>query len=638
MGIGGIGRVSDQMRMSLTLNSIRANQLQSGLVQQQLATGDRLLTASNDPDAANQAMSLQRRLGLSAQVLENLKTATVVFNQTDEALGNAGDLLTQATVLASDSIDATASERESNAQMIQSIIDALVGIANLRVGDTYVFAGTACLSPAFGADANGVRYLGNDSARAADLGGVGRTPVGLVGSEVFGLAGRGVTGWRDLTPAMTAESRLGSLAGAAGAGIRLDAITVSDGTDTWRVDLTGCDRVGDVIDAIGAATGGAVAASIGPDGRCLHLAGAPGANLTVGEAGSGWAAHDLGLFAPTGQGDSFTGQSVRPRITATTALADLAGGAGADLASGIVITNGGAAATLTFDADATVGDLLNRINAAGLGVEARINADGTGLDVLNQVAGAQLRIGENGGTTAEDLGIRSLHGGTALADLNDGTGVHCTQDRTDLRITARDGTSFEVDLSGAVTLDDVVAAINGAATAAGVAVAAAIRMSGNGLELTDATGGAGTLSAISINNATAAADLGIAQAVSAATLTGEDVNPVSAGGVFTHLAQLRDAMLSGDTAEITRIAQEVEQDGEDLLRIRGRMGGLVQDVQARATRADDLNTDYLSMLSDLKDTDFAEAVTRFQALQLALQANLMTSSSMLNLSLLDFLR
>ncbi len=637
MGVGGIGRVTDQMRMSFTLNSLRATQRQSGRVQQQLATGERLAAPSDDPDAANRAMGLQRLGELREQVLANLDAAAVVFDHTDNALGEARDLLTEATVLASDSIDATDAERRSNAQMIQSMIDRLVSIANLRVGDTYVFAGTDCLSPAFAVDANGVRYLGNDDARAADLGGIDRTPVGLVGSEVFGLSGRGVTGWADLTPAMTAETRLATLDGAAGEGIRLDAIEVSDGTDTWQIDLTGCDRVGDVIDAIDDATGGAVTAAIAPGGTALHLTGAPGADLTVGEAAHGWAAHDLGLFASTGQGDSFTGEAVRPRLTETTALANLAGGAGLDLASGLRITHGGTDATLTFDADTTVGDLLNRINAAA-GVEARINAAGDGIDVLNRIAGAALRIGENGGTTAEDLGLRSLHGATVLADLNDGTGVHRSDGETDLRITARDGASFEVDLSGAVTLDDVVAAVNAAAAGAGVAVTAAIRTTGNGLELTDATGGAGALSVISINDATAAADLGIDRTVAAATLSGEDVNPVSAGGVFTHLAELRDAMLDGDPAEITRIAGKLDADGEALLALRGRMGGLVADLEARATRAEALTTDDLSVLSSLTDTDYAEAITRFQALQLALQANLMTSSSTLSLSLLDFLR
>ena len=43
------------------------------------------------------------------------------------------------------------------------------------------------------------------------------------------------------------------------------------------------------------------------------------------------------------------------------------------------------------------------------------------------------------------------------------------------------------------------------------------------------------------------------------------------------------------------------------------------------------------LLSSLSDTDFTEAVARFQTLQNALQATLQTTGQMLNLSLLDFL-
>ena len=42
--------------------------------------------------------------------------------------------------------------------------------------------------------------------------------------------------------------------------------------------------------------------------------------------------------------------------------------------------------------------------------------------------------------------------------------------------------------------------------------------------------------------------------------------------------------------------------------------------------------------SDIRDVDFAEAVTRYQNLATALQANLMAASQMTGMILLDFLR
>jgi flagellin-like hook-associated protein FlgL len=43
-------------------------------------------------------------------------------------------------------------------------------------------------------------------------------------------------------------------------------------------------------------------------------------------------------------------------------------------------------------------------------------------------------------------------------------------------------------------------------------------------------------------------------------------------------------------------------------------------------------------LSQIRDLDYAEAITRLQAASTTLQANLQTSSLVLDLSLLDYLR
>ena len=81
-------------------------------------------------------------------------------------------------------------------------------------------------------------------------------------------------------------------------------------------------------------------------------------------------------------------------------------------------------------ATTTVEDLLNAINASGTAVRAQINASGTGIDILNPTQGPQMTIAENGGTTASDLGVRSLGPATQLSELNDGKGVRTCRQRT----------------------------------------------------------------------------------------------------------------------------------------------------------------------------------------------------------------
>ena len=66
--------------------------------------------------------------------------------------------------------------------------------------------------------------------------------------------------------------------------------------------------------------------------------------------------------------------------------------------------------------------------------------------------------------------------------------------------------------------------------------------------------------------------------------------------------------------------------------------GDVQELESRQNRLADQNLATQSLLSSLQDTDFTEAISRFQTLQTSLQASLQTGASMLNLSLLDFLK
>ncbi|GAB4132038.1 MAG: hypothetical protein Kow0040_12180 [Thermogutta sp.] len=94
-----------------------------------------------------------------------------------------------------------------------------------------------------------------------------------------------------------------------------------------------------------------------------------------------------------------------------------------DLRSGIQVVNGGQTYTISLADAVTVEDLLNRLNTSGAGLLAEIASDGTGINVRSRISGDDFAIGENGGNTAAQLGIRSFHEGVFLRDLNHGRGV-----------------------------------------------------------------------------------------------------------------------------------------------------------------------------------------------------------------------
>jgi flagellar hook-associated protein 3 len=207
-----------------------------------------------------------------------------------------------------------------------------------------------------------------------------------------------------------------------------------------------------------------------------------------------------------------------------------------DQTHGLILTNGGKSVTLDISQAKTVEDLTNLINGAGLSFRAQINDSKNGINVQSLLSGADFTIGENGGTTATQLGIRTYTGSTNLADLNRGVGVPTTDtleqlDTTkldNLSIVARDGTTLSVSLTGATTLQQVADKINAAVgnNTGTTAVLAQLSASGNSIQLVDSsTSPVGPLKVQTVAGSQAAEYLGfISTGQTQATTSSPDSN------------------------------------------------------------------------------------------------------------------
>lgn len=112
------------------------------------------------------------------------------------------------------------------------------------------------------------------------------------------------------------------------------------------------------------------------------------------------------------------------------------GGSGEDFdkTSGLLITNGGQTFAVDFSKAATIEDVLNTLNASSYGLLAEIDESARRINVRTRISGADFAIGENGGKTASQLGLRTLTADTRLDQLNFGRGV---SDYRDQGTTAR---------------------------------------------------------------------------------------------------------------------------------------------------------------------------------------------------------
>ena len=117
---------------------------------------------------------------------------------------------------------------------------------------------------------------------------------------------------------------------------------------------------------------------------------------------------------------------------------------------------------------------------------------------------------------------------TDLADLNGGAGI----DRGKIIITDKNGDQGTIDLTDVTSINEVLDRIN---SSEDVAVTASV--SGDGLVITDTSGGGGTLSIVSASGDTTAEDLGIDVAAVGGVITGDDIRTL---GVATPLRSLND--------------------------------------------------------------------------------------------------
>jgi len=272
--------------------------------------------------------------------------------------------------------------------------------------------------------------------------------------------------------------------------------------------------------------------------------------------------------------------------------------------------------------------------------------------VRSRISGADFMIGENGGTTATQLGLRTYTADTQLAELNRGLGVPINSAPlgNDLIIVARDGTQLSINLAGATTVQDVIDRINSNADNVPPVITAQLARVGNGIELIDSSVGAGTLSVQAAEGSQAAQYLGFVAAGQTQSdsadvtteganqvLQSQDRNTLETDSVFNTLLRLRTALETGNTEEIGRSLERLDSDMSRLNFARAEIGGRIQNLEVIDVRLQDENVQLQSALSEEVDVDLIEAISQLTARQYAFEASLRTTASLMQMTLLNFL-
>lgn len=265
-------RISTGMMFSQSVSLMMAKQAKLNHLEQQIATGSKIVTAKDDPVNAGAAVGLDRTLASLERMKLNANNVQNRLGVQENTLAQVGDMMgriNELTIYANNPALAAA-DKQSMVTEIKAIRDNLLSLANSSDGTgRYLFGGTNDSNPPFSQVSGSVVYSGDQTQRQVEVGPDTYVRDALPGSEIFLRIPTG-DGFVDGAPA----------AGNTGTGV-LTNIT-RDGTDTWNgesfsVRFTAADSY-EVLDASGTVISNGTMKT-GDDlvvnGVRLHIDGAP---------------------------------------------------------------------------------------------------------------------------------------------------------------------------------------------------------------------------------------------------------------------------------------------------------------------------------------------------------------------------
>ncbi len=108
-------------------------------------------------------------------------------------------------------------------------------------------------------------------------------------------------------------------------------------------------------------------------------------------------------------------------------------------------------------------------------------------------------------------------------------------------------------------------------------------------------------------------------------------------GVFENIKALRDALNSNDTTAINQAITDLNNTSTRLLSTQAHVSANKNQADMTRVRLETANTNLSSYISQTNDTDMAEAIAQYGIEEMAYKAALQTTSTAINLNIMDYL-
>ena len=187
-------RVAFLSAQAAFLDAVSRQQSALARIQEQVATGRKFTSASDDPVGATQSLTLDGVIATNERYVTNGTLATNRLQLEEGALTGVGDLLQRVRELTLQAANGpqSAEIRQLIAAEVRARLDELVATANTRDGNgEYLFAGTATATQPFVRNAGSVVYQGDQVQRLVQIGPDQYVADSDAGSSIFELLRNG---------------------------------------------------------------------------------------------------------------------------------------------------------------------------------------------------------------------------------------------------------------------------------------------------------------------------------------------------------------------------------------------------------------------------------------------------------------
>ena len=622
-------------------------------LQTAMSSGRRINAPSDDPTGTLQDLSYRSELSKIEQYQKNVNKGLSRMGIYDSTMADMKNLLTSAkevaVAMSNDTYDETA--RTAEADEIRSIFEQFLKLANTEFDGSKMFAGFATKTTPFQKSAYGVVYNGDAGKIDFEVETGFQTAINFNGEELLMNPTRILGEDSDLNVGIRGATPIADLNMGSGIDMTAGSFTITDRNlnITATVDLNAAPPVTNVTELL-ARINADLAANVPPI-----------TNMTAVISGSG-----NGIAFETVENGL---------ISDFTSLQNLRGGNGIDLDPANINLTDGAGISINVDLSGatTIGEIRtlfnNAMTASGdpqlANVSMSINAAGTGLQIddangvpigltisdveavgrvttdlgIDGAMGAQMvgedlqpivsfEIDEAGGTTAADLGIRTLFKSdfagsdldliltvdSLLTDFNNCNGldlgeIHLMQGDLDARIDLSDITL--------VTVQDLLNRINNS----GLDVTASINSSGRGIQIVNDD----------MTRTFAIEDSG-------STKSAFQMGLFGGGDVMSTLMVLENTLRSNDAQGVSALLAHLEEGIQRLIQSRGEVGTKAISLENTSTRLLDQHLAFTTRLSEVEDADFTQMVTDLATQEASYQSALMAAAKIIQPSLMNFLK